>query len=117
MIAKQVDPVVFIRIAPALQRIAEQYGMRFLGVIHQGNAKHIPQKMLSTARVVEEGSLFNLGMKTAPVQYKIYLWQLALAKAKAMGAKYVALRLPTKWERFKVWGWRELPGQEVKKGG
>lgn len=111
----RVDPRLFIRLAPAFKRIAEQYGLRFVGVFHQGNVRQLPPDWLATVVVVEEGSLFNMGMKTAPIPQKLYLWRLAVMKAKSMGIHFIALRLPTKWERFKVWGWRRLPRPEDKK--
>lgn len=115
MAPTRVDPRLFIRLQPILGRVAEQYGLKFLGVIHQGNVRRLPPDWLATVVVVEDGSLFNMGMKQAPVPQKLVLWQMAVLKAKAMGIHFIALRLPTKWERFKVWGWRRLPRSEEKK--
>ena len=107
--------IQIIQMSPLFARIASNYGLQFLGVFGAHNMHLLPREYLITATVIEDGSLFDKCMREAPPVMKLTCFKMVVEKAKSMGFKILALRLPTKWERFKLWGWRQIPKKVVER--
>jgi len=112
MRSRQIDPkllALFTQLEPLLAQIVRSHGLKWLGVYGNHNINRLPREFLVTATVVEEGSIFDRCLRNSPLPFKLNCFTLAVQKAKSMGFHFLALRLPTKWERFKLWGWKKLP--------